>query len=288
MYAAPMSFINWDSEENAKKYRQYCDSNTLYRKAAESLCSLVNLKDNDVILDYACGTGASTEALVDVSNNTNTIYAVDYSAAQIEEAKKKLWPDNVSFHVGDEQSLPDIITKEVDVILCSNAFWFLDVPQFLDSLDRIGSSQCRLAFTMFGDPLPRKAIENEKKSSETGLLDIAKDYAKEHFGYETPAVAPADAWYEKTLEDYVEFFENSNFRITCMKARNGKFAPIPSGDAWFEIPVFLTAHMPNLEYEKALQALRFARKKQQSSSKEKIETAKPVIRYSWIYLAERV
>lgn len=48
------------------------------------------------LLDLGCGTGASTAALLSVAPRAE-ITGVDASAGMLEQARRKTWPDNVSF-----------------------------------------------------------------------------------------------------------------------------------------------------------------------------------------------
>ncbi|WP_367138589.1 class I SAM-dependent methyltransferase [Saccharothrix sp. HUAS TT1] len=48
------------------------------------------------LLDLGCGTGASTAALLSVAPRAEII-GVDASAGMLDQAKRKPWPDNVSF-----------------------------------------------------------------------------------------------------------------------------------------------------------------------------------------------
>jgi ubiquinone/menaquinone biosynthesis C-methylase UbiE len=56
------------------------------------------------LLDLGCGTGASTAALLEVAPEAE-IVAVDASAEMLREARRKIWPDRVSFVQGDAQRL---------------------------------------------------------------------------------------------------------------------------------------------------------------------------------------
>lgn len=49
------------------------------------------------LLDLACGSGASTRALLRASRNGPTVLGVDLSEGMLEQARAKRWPDGVRF-----------------------------------------------------------------------------------------------------------------------------------------------------------------------------------------------
>ena len=282
-----MKTIDWESEFNAEKYAEFCKQSLLYQTSTAALIDIADINPGETILDYACGTGASTKTLADKLGKDCEIFGVDISEAQILEAKKLGWDNNVTFLVGTERALPQILPKNVDIIICNAAFWFLDVTEFLKSINQIGSDSCRIAFNLFGDPMPRKTKSHSSPNKQTDLLNLTREIAIQDFGYQPPDVTPSDSWYERDFADYVELFEDSSFRITTLKARTGKFAPIVGDDSWWEIPVFLTSHVPGLEYEKALTALRKAQEQIEILNSDDNEEVTPT-KFSWSYLATRI
>lgn len=62
-------------------------------------------RDPHHILDLACGTGASTRALVGVTGPNTRILGVDNSEGMITRARRKKWPTRVDFVIADATRL---------------------------------------------------------------------------------------------------------------------------------------------------------------------------------------
>lgn len=74
------------------------------------------------LVDVGCGSGASTQALVQVLAASNTAYrlvGVDGSAGMLREARAKSWPEQVSFVHGRAERLDEL--PEVAVAIVDNA-----------------------------------------------------------------------------------------------------------------------------------------------------------------------
>ena len=111
----------WDNQANiydarAKIYEEN------YLKAIEK--AKKHLSPNDIVLDYACGTGIITTV---IAQNVAQVTAIDISSKMIEEAKQKAGKQNIrniSFiqtHLFDKTLTP----QSFDVILAYNILHFI-------------------------------------------------------------------------------------------------------------------------------------------------------------------
>lgn len=76
-------------------YHRHLDS------AASQLVTRVGPRPGGLrLVDLACGSGASTRALLRASRNGPTIWGVDLSEGMLEQARAKRWPDGVRFLQG--------------------------------------------------------------------------------------------------------------------------------------------------------------------------------------------
>lgn len=67
------------------------------RRAAKVLAASLGPEREGGLLDLACGSGASTRALVDALPEGTPITGLDASAGMLEQARRKNWPAGVSF-----------------------------------------------------------------------------------------------------------------------------------------------------------------------------------------------
>jgi len=67
------------------------------RRAASALIERVGARPGLSLLDLACGSGASTRALVDAAPPGASVLGLDASAGMLEQARRKDWPVGVRF-----------------------------------------------------------------------------------------------------------------------------------------------------------------------------------------------
>lgn len=102
-------------------------------KFKEMMLKGVNIKDNDVLVDIACGNGRLLNMFA--KNNTFCGYGVDISNKMIEQAKK-LNPD-MNFFVAPCERLP-LKDSEVDIMtVCAAYHHFPDPKKFAREAARV-------------------------------------------------------------------------------------------------------------------------------------------------------
>lgn len=91
-----------------------------------TLCQKIKplLKENQKVLELACGTGQFTEFL---SNNSQYLISSDFSEKMVYEAKKRFNVDNVSFEVQDATNL-SYEDNSFDIVLIANALHVMPNP----------------------------------------------------------------------------------------------------------------------------------------------------------------
>jgi len=93
----------------AGTYDRLVGSNPGYHEHLLASAEALGLPDGGAglrVLDVGCGTGASTAALLRVAPRAEII-GVDASGEMLAEARKKEWPDTVSFVHSSVEDLPD-------------------------------------------------------------------------------------------------------------------------------------------------------------------------------------
>ncbi len=89
--------------------------------AAESLLSHVDVSNpRPVLLDLGCGSGLSTRALLAAAHRRGmdpTIIGVDSSAGMLAQARRRDWPEGVSFREGRAEELSQMNLPRADGVL---------------------------------------------------------------------------------------------------------------------------------------------------------------------------
>lgn len=94
-------------DEHAPSYDRMVGSNPGYHDHLRMSARRMGLPDQGAglrLLDVGCGTGASTQALLDAAPEAE-IVAVDASREMLEQARRKSWPSRVRFVHGDATEL---------------------------------------------------------------------------------------------------------------------------------------------------------------------------------------
>jgi ubiquinone/menaquinone biosynthesis C-methylase UbiE len=94
-------------DEHARSYDRLVGANRSYHEHLRMTARRMGLRDRGAglkLLDLGCGTGASTQALLDVAPDAQ-ITAVDASIEMLAEAKRKSWPPGVRFVHGNAEEL---------------------------------------------------------------------------------------------------------------------------------------------------------------------------------------
>jgi ubiquinone/menaquinone biosynthesis C-methylase UbiE len=123
----------FESKHTAERYdkgRPYFHGNTM-----ERIKTFLQLnKKLDQALDIACGTGFSTQALLDIAQH---VYGTDSSEEMLRYAR---CPDKIDYSIAiaEQQPFPGLVFDLVTV--CSGVHWF-DIDTFLAEAGRIVKSQ---------------------------------------------------------------------------------------------------------------------------------------------------
>ncbi len=133
------------------------------RRAARTLIDRVGVRHGLRLLDLACGSGASTRALVSAAPSGAQILGIDASSGMLREAERKNWPPGVRFEqaVCGELTDGDIDGDRDGILAC---YLFRNVPP--ETRDRaLAESLCLLKpggwlvvqeYSVAGDPRARR------------------------------------------------------------------------------------------------------------------------------------
>ena len=161
-------------------------------KVNRKLCRLVSerIKQTDVVLECACGTGMISAAIAPVCKS---LTATDFSEGMLKQAKKKCRTfSNITFQKADITSL-DYENESFDAVVAANVIHLLDYPyQALAELDRACKKGGRLIIPTY---------VNREKTGKTG--GVVKAIGK----------AGADFKQQFTYSNYRTFFEKAGYRI---------------------------------------------------------------------------
>lgn len=136
--------IYWSKEfdwnEYAKRYNKYCKTkNNYYRQSAQILINNSDIKDNLIVLDLGCGTGAMTKQILD--KYKVKIIANDLSKEALEYYKKNFEKEisdgEIKIVEGNAEKISDYISEKIDIVFISSALWDMELESLFSNIKEI-------------------------------------------------------------------------------------------------------------------------------------------------------
>lgn len=238
----------WNGSLNAKKYDEYAKKFPMYRDTSRDLVRSANVKPGMTVVDLACGTGVTSQAVLEVLNGEGHLHSVDMAQAMLDVARQNVQHDNVSFHLSPAEDLDKVITEPVDRVVCNSAFWQLKPDETLGAVHKILKANGIFAFN-----LPNQFIRLEDADSYPDhrgkFFDYLRQIALSDFGIQVPPPpSPSDRRTPPTLEDLQNSLQRNNFSLI----RQEIITYTQSGDgaaAFNTIPVMTEPVLPGVDYE---------------------------------------
>jgi ubiquinone/menaquinone biosynthesis C-methylase UbiE len=114
----------WNTKKNAAGYDAYASKFSLYKETSRDLVEIANITSGMTVVDLAAGTGVTTEAVLEQTDNDVTVIAVDQAEEMLKKARERHSDKgNVTYVVAQAESLEKSISDKVDAVICNSAFW---------------------------------------------------------------------------------------------------------------------------------------------------------------------
>lgn len=137
----------WD--KSADEYKAYSNKFPQYIKTNKKIVELSNIKDGDVVVDLACGTGITTKAILEGKPGVKKIYAIDFSKDMLRVAKDSINSDKVEFILSDAGKIQDFLKEKADIVFCNSTFWqFKDKDKVIREIRGVLKSGGRFIFNL--------------------------------------------------------------------------------------------------------------------------------------------
>lgn len=156
--------MSWSSGENARRYADFARTHPTYRDTSRDLVDLARPAADATVVDLACGTGATTEAVLSVLDERGRVIAVDASPAMLAMARSSVRDDRVRWLHSPAERLA---VGPVDVVVCNSAIWQTDIRLTVAAVRRALRPGGRLATTagshrpaVAGNDCPRPGCAN--------------------------------------------------------------------------------------------------------------------------------
>jgi ubiquinone/menaquinone biosynthesis C-methylase UbiE len=249
---------SWADADNARHYAEFTRRFPMYTETSRDLVSRAGLSAGDVVVDLCCGTGATTEVILERLGPLGRVVAADGSAAMLEEARRAVPDPRVTFVQTVAESLRDVVRGPVDAVVCNSAIWQTDVATVTREVAGLLRPGGRFIFNIGRRFLIAPFTAEELGDRSPGLHDMTYAVAVLEHGF-VPGRAgpPADAprrppltvdGLQSTLED-VGFEVETDWRSFT--------STVAQQQAWLSVPVF-SPQTPGRDHDEKMEILRKA------------------------------
>jgi SAM-dependent methyltransferase len=244
----------WDSPENAEAYAAFCRRCSMYRDTSEDLAVVAGIEGAGLVIDLACGTGASTEAILARLPHDGRVVAVDGSEAMLAVARASIGDPRVRWIHARAEELTSHVGRIADVVVCNSGLWQMDMPTVLEAISRTLQPGGRLAFNIGRAFIALPLTPEESERPVPDLLDLMQAAAVLYHGFAPPYPMPGRRRAPLTVESVSAMLGAAGFEVEPATVVEHEDTP-ECLRAWLSVPIFTERQYGSLPYERRMEAL---------------------------------
>ncbi|HEX6525206.1 MAG TPA: class I SAM-dependent methyltransferase [Streptosporangiaceae bacterium] len=235
----------WEDGENARRYAGFTRKHSLYRQSSQDLVRLAHPAPDASVVDLACGTGATTEAVLAVLGADGRVLAVDSAQAMLTEARSQVRDDRVRWLRARAEHLDRYGTGAVDVVVCNSAIWQTDVSATVAAVRRVLRAGGRFVFNVGAQLLADHADPGRPGDP---LIELMETIAARDHGWAAPPVASGRHEQGELSESGLRReLVNNGFRVRQVCGLQ-YWHSLEDRRAWLSIPIFTLRRFAALPY----------------------------------------
>ena len=231
----PSSNDAWQVEATARHYKTFTEKTTMYQELSRFMVSLAGIEPGMRVLDLGCGTGITTEFVLQALGDSGHVYALDISEPMLAVAKAQVGAENVTFLQADAAEVGALLAGQdpVDRIVCNSVFWQLrHKPEVLAAVRQVLAQNGRFVFNA---PEPYFIFKDIPRSPKVSIL--FKQLAAERYGVGQQDLRTMRVFLK---HHHFELVETRELERTRSAEESYLFFKLPIATAWME---------PGLDYE---------------------------------------
>ncbi|MCB9103942.1 MAG: methyltransferase domain-containing protein [Anaerolineales bacterium] len=249
----------WLRNETARRYKIFTEQTTMYQELSRKMLELADIQPGMRVLDLGCGTGVTTQAVLQALDGRGQVLAVDISDPMLQIARQQVWSEQVVFMQADAAELERLILEPVDRVVCNSVFWqFRHKAQVLPALHAVLADNGRLVFNV---PEPYFIFKDIPRSAKVSIL--FKQLAAERYGVG-----------QQDLRTMRVFLDNYQFELLSTHEFE-RIRPAEESYLFFQLPVATAWMEPPLDYPTRLALLEEA---------QQLAEPDQAVRQRWMYL----
>lgn len=238
----------------------------MYRDTSRDVVAAAGVQPGATVLDLCCGTGVTTEALLEVVGPDGRIVAVDGSAAMLVEAQRRVADPRVEFNHSPAENIAGVVPDAVDAVVCNSAIWQTDIEQVITAMERVLRPGGSVAFNVGRRFLIMPFTAEELAPRSPGLSELALAIAILDHDFMPPMVGRGGGGQPLTPGRIEEMLKGAG--LVPGEPRVVQY-PMPAQQmrAWLSIPVF-SQQTPGRGYAEKMKILDAAYERLKSKAAE--------------------
>jgi len=232
----------WLEEETARRYAIFTQKTTMYQELSQAMVNLAKIEPGMRVLDLGCGTGITTQHVLQSLGDTGHVYALDISGPMLNVAREQVNSAQVTFLHGDAADAANLLADQppIDRIVCNSVFWqFRHKAPVMSALRQVLAPN---GLFIFNAPEPYFIFQDIPRSKKVSIL--FKQLAAERYGVGQQDLRTMPVFLENTGFELVTTHE---FKRTRSAEESYLFFQLPIATAWMEPPLDYPTRMALLE-----------------------------------------
>ncbi|MCB0163685.1 MAG: class I SAM-dependent methyltransferase [Anaerolineae bacterium] len=248
----------WLENETARRYKIFTEQTTMYQELSRKIVDLADIQPGMRVLDLGCGTGVTTQAVLQALKGQGQVLAADISGPMLAIARDHIRSEQVVFMRADAAEVGRLILEPVDRVVCNSVFWqFRHKAQVLPALHSVLAENGRFVFNV---PEPYFIFKDIPRSAKVSIL--FKQLAAERYGVG-----------QQDLRTMRVFFDNHQFELVSTQEFE-RVRPAEESYLFFQLPVATAWMEPPLDYATRLALLEEA---------QQLAEPDQAVRQRWMY-----
>jgi ubiquinone/menaquinone biosynthesis C-methylase UbiE len=258
----------WDDPQTAELYDRFARGHGQYRDTSRDLVAMAHLEDAGRVVDLACGTGVTTEAILDRVGASTAVLALDASEAMLAVARRNVTDARVTWLHAPAVDLAKHADR-IDAIVCNSAIWQLDMERAVAAAARVLRPGGRLVFNIGRQFLMLPFTAEELQPPKPTFAHLIQAVAILDYDFVPPHPAMTRGR-PHTPDGVTKMLRRCG--LDPVEARTFEYDDPPEAQlAWLQVPVFAQNVLPGMPYDAQLAVLTEAynrlEKSQDSKSK---------------------
>ncbi|HUR50075.1 MAG TPA: class I SAM-dependent methyltransferase, partial [Acidimicrobiales bacterium] len=117
---------SWDDDESAQRYAEFARTFPMYQETSRDVVDAGGVSGDAMVIDLCCGTGITTESVLEAIGPGGRVQGVDASAPMLDQARHHVTDSRVEFIQSPAEELTSAIEGPVDAVVCNSAIWQTD------------------------------------------------------------------------------------------------------------------------------------------------------------------